>query len=332
MGKKNENRFGAAKRPYKASGSLVLNGALSTLQKAKTYHALLVLAAGKNWKYDERGRMVVSVNDLHRLTKGTCGDWDGYRDVLDEIRKTAELDWDHLSNLSRGRFSRSGKVPLLSESHVERDLAGKPAAIVFRISQDLVEDLIKPHWYGQVDTKVLFSIHSNYAFHAYLYACLTVVEKDANKDEFFSNAHDLNTWREILGVPEGTYKEPSKMRAFVFRRVEEKILEKTKEADVPLKINWVKTTKGFYQMRVCRLKQISAITRVERPQELDDRMSESEREERRKIEAEARELQEKILQHPKAREIIAKLGPIEQITRFALVFAADELGLDPDDF
>jgi len=240
---------------YKASGSLILSGSLRTKAQAKCYHALLVLSQLKKWKYDDRGMMRVTVGELHRLTRHACGTWQEYRDTLNSIRTTAELDWGALSELSNGRFARSGKVSVLSEVHVDLDLIGEAKEVVFRIPQDLLEDVIRPSWYGQADPAILFRQRSNYAFHAYLYACLTVIEKDASKDTFFSPAYSMDQWRDILGVEEGINTPPNQFRRNIFRRVEEQIKKTTEDTETPLEIQFFETKKRskLYQMRVKRL-------------------------------------------------------------------------------
>lgn len=230
-----------------------MSGGLRTKAQAKCYHALLVLAQLKGWRYDDRGMMRVTVGDLHRLTRHACGTWEEYRDTLNSIRSTVELDWGHLSELSKGRFNRSGKVSILSEVHVDLDLVGEAKEVVFRIPKDLLDDVIRPSWYGQVDPAILFRQKSNYAFHAYLFACLTVIEKDIKKDAFFSGAYSMNEWREILGVEEGINTAANQFRRNIFRRVEEQITKTTADTDTPLEIRFIQTPRGLYQMQVRRL-------------------------------------------------------------------------------
>jgi hypothetical protein len=124
--------------------------------------------------------------------------------------------------------------------------------VAFRISQDLVEDVIRPSWYGQVRADILFRQKSNYAFNAYLYASLYVVEKDSSRSEFYGPALPLHEWRTVLGVPPETYPYAAHFRAFIFRRTEAQILKTTKGTDTPLEIEWKECTGDTYQMVVKR--------------------------------------------------------------------------------
>jgi hypothetical protein len=313
---------------YKVSGPLILSGGLQTTSQAKCYHALLVLAQMKGWKADARGMMRVTMGELHRLTGGTCKDWQAYRDTLDEIRRTVELDWGHLSVISRGKFNRSGKCPILSECYVDLDLAGEPVEVAFRVSQDLIEDVIRPSWYGQVRPDVLFRQKSNYAFNAYLYASLYVVEKDSAKTEFYGPAVSSFEWRSILGVPDGTYPRPAHFRAFVFRRTEEQIAKTTKDTDTPLSVEWRECSGGTYQMVVKRVQRpvkarLSPRAAVAKAEEAEDA--------RRRAEQRALDMlaQDWVRGHPRRAEITTRCQKaFGRVNHFALMMVCPELGLE----
>lgn len=240
---------------YKVSGPLILSGGLTTTSRAKCYHALLILGQMAGWKPDSRGEYRVSLGELHRLTHGTHKRWQDYLNTLRHIRDTVRLDWGHLSR-TVGGFNRSGDSPILYDVRAELDMAGEFQKLVFVLPKTLIEDIIRPHWYGQVDPAILFSQKSNYAFHAYLFACLTTIEKDEAKKEFHSKAYSIEEWREILGVPEGANRLPSQMRKNVFARIQTQIAKTTKDTDSPICIEFSKTKTGLYQMRVRRLKRL----------------------------------------------------------------------------
>ena len=314
--------------PYKVSGPLILSGGLQTTSQAKCYHGLLVLAQMKGWKVDARGMMHVPMGELNRLTGGTCKDWEAYRDTLDAIRRTVELDWGHLSAISRGKFNRSGKCPILSECYVDLDLAGEPVEVAFRISQDLVEDVIRPSWYGQVRPEILFRQKSNYAFNAYLYASLYVIEKNVNNAEFFGQALPLHEWRNILGVPDGTYPTPAHFRAFVFRRTEAQIAKTTKDTETPLKIEWRACAGETYQMVVKRAQK--ALKPRLNPRAAVEQAREEESA-RRKIEQAALEsfTQTWVQRQPRGEEIARKCRKaFGSVTQFSVMMVCSDLGID----
>lgn len=233
-----------------------MSGGLTTLPAAKAYHGLLVLAASKGWEYDRLGEMSISLADLHRLTNKVCPTWEEYLQVLVRIRDTVRLDWENLSRSIDG-LHRVGTTPILSEVQADRDAEGDFSRIIFRIPQALVEYVIKPKWYGQVDPRILFSLKSNYAFHAYLYASVTVVEKDNTKDEFFSHVRSQSEWEEILGISEPM--PPNRFRQNILRRIEKSIAKTITKTDNPIRLEFLtdKCAKNCYQMRVVRIRNES---------------------------------------------------------------------------
>ena len=167
------------------------------------------------------------------------------------IRDNVRLDWGHLSR-KVGGFNRAGDTPIITEVYAELDLGGGFEELAFALPSTLVQDVIKPHWFGQVDTRVLFSLKSNYAFNAYLYASLTVVEKDKTKSEFFSKAFTLDEWRELLGSGKA-YPAEAHFRAKVFRRTEAQLLKMPRDSEgLYMVIRWIETKGGLYQMHVKR--------------------------------------------------------------------------------
>lgn len=238
---------------YKVSGPLILSGALSDVSSSKCLHALFVLAQGRNWKPDSRGMYRVTIGELHRLTGKTCARWSDYLKTFNYIRDTVRLDWGHLSR-QVGGFNRVGDTPLLTECYAEMDLGGGFLEISFSLPSSLIHDVIKPHWYGQVDTSVLFSLRGNYAFNAYLFASLTVIEKDSKRSEFYSKAYSINEWREILGSGD-SYPYPSHFRAKVFKRTEAQLKDVKGVDGRKLNVSWVQSDSGFWQMKVQRLKR-----------------------------------------------------------------------------
>lgn len=240
---------------YKTSAGLVLSGGFKSITESKCYHGLLILCQINNWKSNSRGEYRISLNNLHKLTQKACNNWEEYLRVFDRI-KEVQLEWAHLSKRIGG-FNRVGKVGILSESWAELDLSGKFQEIVCIIPQALILDVIQPQWYGQVNPEILFSIHSNYAFNAYLFASCTIVEKDSKKDEFWSEARTIQDWRELLGVEEGKYVSGHAFRSKIFRRIENQIKKTTDKTDEPIEIEFsdVSCTKGLYQMRVRRIRK-----------------------------------------------------------------------------
>ena len=251
------------KTPYRVSGPLVLSGALSKMSESKCLHALFVLAQGQGWEADSRGMYRIRLGELHRLTGKTHRKWHQYLDTLTRIRDNVRLDWGHLSR-KVGGFNRTGDTPLVTEVFAELDLAGGFEEIAFALPSSLVEDVIKPHWFGQVDTGVLFSLRSNYAFNAYLYASLTVIEKDKTKSEFFSHAYPIDEWREILGSGDA-YPAPAHFRAKVFKRTEASILKARDVDGFYLSVKWIETKMGLYQMHVKRLRKLPSAKSAPKP-------------------------------------------------------------------
>jgi hypothetical protein len=238
---------------YRVSGPLVLSGALSKISEAKCLHALFILAQGRKWEPDAKGMYRVRLGELHRLTGKTHKRWDEYLETLQTIRDNVRLDWGHLSK-TVGGFNRAGDTPLITEAYAELDLGGGFEEIAFALPAGLIDDVIKPHWFGQVDTKVLFSLKSNYAFNAYLYASLTVIEKDRTKSTFHSKAFSIDEWRELLGSG-SAYPAEAHFRAKVFRRTELQLLKVPRDTDgYFMDIKWIETASGLYQMRVRRMR------------------------------------------------------------------------------
>jgi len=236
---------------YRVSGPLLLSGALSKVSESKCLHALFVLAQGQDWKPDRQGMYRVRLGELHRLTGKTHKRWDEYMNTFQSIRDNVRLDWGHLSR-KVGGFNRAGDTPIITEVYAELDLGGGFEELAFALPSTLVEDVIKPHWFGQVDTRVLFSLKSNYAFNAYLYASLTVIEKDKTKSEFFSKAFTLDEWRVLLGSGKA-YPAEAHFRAKVFRRTEVQLLKMPRDSDgLHMVIRWIETKGGLYQMHVRR--------------------------------------------------------------------------------
>lgn len=316
---------------YKASGSLILSGSLRTTAAAKTYHALLVCAAMTGWRYDDKGLMHVDVGRIHRLTRGSCANWKEYRDLLTEVRKTAELDWDQLSALSKGKFRRSGKVPLLAEAHVELDLAGEPASIAFRIPENLVDDLIRPMWYGRVNPEILFRLKSNYAFHAYLHACLTLIEKDTQQDEFWSPARPQIEWAEILGADPELPRW--RFRNEIFRRTEKAITKATANTDQPIEVEFTdaRCRRGLYQMRVKRIRRLPPPkqSQSERYRAAQQAQQQAQQQKAKAIDDENARLVRWVDAHPERSQILAELRArfgSPDVTYFGLCV----IGYDPD--
>jgi hypothetical protein len=242
-------------KPYKANAELILAGALRKLSHARCLHSILIIADSQGWQPQDDGYYIISFFELHKLSRGVFDNWKGYLDALTEIKQTLEIDWGQLSQ----RYSQiniAGKSGVITDVIVETDLAGDPVdgRLKFTLSPAVVERLIKPQWFGQVDHSFLFALRSNYAFNAYLLASLNVIEKDSKKTEFFSKAYTLNEWRKLLGSGDA-YAEPSQFVAKVLRRTE-LALSKVECFDGSyLKVDWIKTPRGLYQMAIKRTKE-----------------------------------------------------------------------------
>lgn len=308
---------------YKASSTLILHGGFKNIIEAKCYHGLLVLASFRGWKYDTKGEMRIGIGELHRLTRHTCSDWSEYLTVLRRIKDTAKLDWGHLSRVVGG-FNRIGDVNILSEVRADLDLAGQFQEIVFRIPAALLEDVIKPKWFGQVNPEILFSIKSNYAFNAYLFACLTVIEKDTTKDIFFSDAKPLAEWAAILGADE---MPTWRFKQDIFKRTEKQIEKATQNTDEPIEIIFTDehtSRRGLYQMVVKRVKRIE--TAKPSPAEALAVAHEAKRaEELKKIDAEFAAMMRRVEAHPQAGEIKKEM---KGQNSFALYQALDRMSID----
>ena len=95
----------------------------------------------------------------------------------------------------------------------------------------------------------------NYAFQAYLFACLTVIEKDASKKIFHSPSYSIDQWRNFLGVEEGTNMQPWRMKQNVFERIEKSVEKRTKDTNEPIKITFIERSNKTFQMKVERKKK-----------------------------------------------------------------------------
>lgn len=242
-------------KPYKASAELILTGALGDVAHAKILHAILILADARKWTPEPDGYYHITTYELHKLTRKVYNGWKPYLEALTYIRQNLEIDWDALSR-RHPKINIAGKSAVITDAIVEKDLAGEPidGLIKFTLSPAVVERLIKPEWFGQVDATILFRIHGNYAFNAYLVAALTVIEKDSKNDEFYSKAYTMDEWRNLLGSGEA-YQLPSQFRSKVFKRVSES-LKKIEGFDGSyLHISWGETRRGLFQMRVIRTKE-----------------------------------------------------------------------------
>jgi hypothetical protein len=310
---------------YRASSVLILSGGFKNIVEAKCYHGLLVLASLKGWKYDSKGEMRVGIGELHRLTKHACENWSEYLFALRRIKDTARLDWGHLSRVVGG-FNRVGDVNILSEVRADMDLAGHFQEIVFRIPAALLEDVIKPRWFGQVNPEILFSIKSNYAFNAYLFACLTVIEKDKSKEVFWSDARPIKEWAELLGAEE---MPAWRFKQDIFKRTEINIEKATRNTDEPIGIEFTdsETSRGLYQMKVTRLKK-----RIDAPKVSPKKQFEQEQEAKRIAEYELAKTQERqaileaLKKHPRGQEILDKVG--DDLNGLTVRLVCDKLRID----
>jgi hypothetical protein len=134
------------------------------------------------------------------------------------------------------------------------DLSGTFEEIVFRIPAPLLLSLFKPKWFGQVDTAILFSLRSQMAFNCYLFAALTIIEKDKTKEEFWSEARPITEWAEVLGV---RATAPYRFKQDVFKAIPKLIRKTTDKTDEPIEVEFTDAhcKRGLYQMRVKRLKK-----------------------------------------------------------------------------
>ena len=292
------------KRPYKAPGSLILSGGLRNKKEAKCYHALITLAQMNRWQghsSTNKNMYRITLNELHRLTGKTCKDWDEYRTTLESIRDNVRLDWACMAPSSHDVI-RIGTTPILSEVYLEKDLLGQKMEIVFAIPEGVINDIIKNRWFGQVQTEVLFALKSSYAFNVYLNACLILIEKDRSKNTFYSNGYSIDQWRELLGVDEHLYPQPSRFRNKVFERSCEMVNKMTLKTKRPLNVKFVETGRktGIYQMVVERVIQdeLDAQKRIE--DSAEDRL-EMDR-------IKGKEVAQKILDHPKCDDILLSLS------------------------
>lgn len=294
-----------ATRPYNAGAPLVLSGGLNTKAAAKCYHALIALmqlhglrgnSNAKN-QYEYR----VGIHELHILTQQTHKNWDEYLKTFEGIRDEVRLKWAELAK-PNAKVNRIGTTPILSECYIEKDLINLPDQLVFAIPGAIVEDIIKPYQFGQLDKKVLFGLRSTYAFNAYLNACLLTIEKNVDQDKFYSRAFDLNEWRSLLGVKDDLYPEPSKFKAFVFKRASKSIQEATKDSANPIKISWKETAtrSGRFQMLVQRQKKRT-------PNSKTQLMPDPEEEK-----AKCAAIIQRIMDHPKKAEIMRAIGYEEE--------------------
>jgi hypothetical protein len=245
------------KKNYHASAPLVLSGGLTSKAATKCYHAIIALAQFTGWQGSEgeggRYEYRISLSDLHKLTHNTHKRWEEYIKTFEDIRDTIRLNWAHLAPRD-ANVKRFGTTPILSEAYVECR-KGSPAVLVVVIPRPVLEDLIKPYRYGQIEASVLFKLRSNYAFNAYLNAGLVTIEKDQTKNVFYSPAYTIDEWRELLGVEKDVYPQPSKFKAFVFRRAEQAIKKETADSNRPMTIKFAETGKksGKYQLVVKRI-------------------------------------------------------------------------------
>lgn len=283
----------------------MLSGGFKNIVEAKCYHGILVLAQLQDWTHDERGEMRINLSSLHKLTKHACERWESYLKVLQRIKDTITLDWGILSN-SVGGFNRVGNINILSEVRAEMDLVGNFSEIAFRIPAVLLEDVIKPKWFGQVNPEILFSIKSNYAFNAYLHASLTIIEKDSRKHVFWSPSLPIDDWKLILGADETMPN--SRFRANVLNRVESAIKRTTKNTDEPIDIKFIATAKkNHYQMRVSRLKlEKLKSDRAIQQKKYDEEILRRRIKEKKQIESDLKEASEWVESHPRKDEIIKK--------------------------
>ena len=308
-----------------------MSGGFTSITQAKTFHGLLVLSQAKNFKYNENGEMRVSINELHRLTRKACIKWDDYLKTMKELEEV-QLDWGHLSRLYD--FNRAGLVRIVSESRADLDLAGQAMDIVFRIPAALLNDVIRPSLYGQVDPSILFSLRSNYAFNAYLHAGMVVIHKDSKKSVFHSHARPISEWKEIMGADEAM--PAYRFRTNVFRRVEKQIDKATHNTEEPIEMEFtdIDCEKGLYQMCVKRL----ARPKTKREKVAEKNKSQREQcekirqktleEERQKYDEQERIAREWYLNHPEKDKIDEELnrrGMTEGVTIFSLLQA----GYDP---
>ena len=317
---------------YKASSSMCLTGGFKNIAEAKSYHGLLVLAQMNGWKYDDRGEMRIRLSELHKLTRHACETWQEYLGTLQYIRDNLRLDWSYLSKRSDGKFNREGDTPILSEVYADLDLSGQFQELVFRIPTSLLLDVIAPVWFGQVNPEILFSIKSTYAFNAYLYACLTVVEKDNYKDEFWSKALPINEWKQILGAPDDI--KPYRFRSNVLRRTEKQIAKTTKNTEEPIEVLFTDEhcSSGLYQMYISRLKRPDSSKAGNKKRPPEQFVTERDRitkEQWDKVNDRQNRVMNWYLNHPKKAEIDKKLrmqnvdlsGDIHEVT---LAFAGYE--------
>jgi len=227
---------------HKISGSLILSGAMEKIEQSKLLHAALIIACYNDWKVDKRGYFKISMYQLHRLT-GSFHNYDDIIKTADYIKRNVELDWAKF--YTHERYIRKGHVSVISHAFLEYDKKDKKAYLLYKITEEVLEYVIKPNWWASINLNILFSIKSNYAFQTYLIACL-YSDKKGNKR--YSHAYTIKEWRELLAIPDELTLRRIKFN--IFKRSKEIIESTAEKHGVNIQINFNECNDGRWQLVV----------------------------------------------------------------------------------
>lgn len=366
-----------------------------TFAQGKMLHALLLVCEAYGWEPPYHGMFDVDAAILDRITRRLCKN-KGFHVTHEEKRQQIE-GWDvgiiglirqlenieinlealHKFNLAQRELDPSFDCPDEPEfigdlRLVTEVVAADPkkdrsySRLMFRIPEILLDNFFKKMQWGKVDVEALFSIKSEFAFYAYMYAGLRLIDNEkTGQNTFFSKSYPIAKWARILHFDTNSYDSEWKIRSSVFKRITKYILAATATTDRPLYVTFLKAKSG-HQMRIEIIKSREQLLKLCKDQKLtkvvkqltssDAKTSASVRMQQKAInkvrnEAEEREairiaeeqrLAMEVHKHPLREAIYERLGKhyteqdprtLDRITVFSLLFALSEIeGVDYREF
>lgn len=360
-----------------------------TFAQGKMLHALLLVCEAYDWKPPADGMFDVDASSLHKVTRKIARTWGKHITDSEKIKRvegwdsgliglirqlqdvTINLETLHRYKLSIGEADTDSPEHIGDLSVISEVVAADPkqdrsfSRIRFRVPEILIKDFFRTTQWGRVDVQALFSIKSEYAFYAYMFAAVRLIEKDHSKKVFFSKSYPISKWSRILHF-EGMDMEEWRVKQNIFSRVTKYVLGATATTNRPLHVAFVKKENG-YQMRIeiidnrkdllqlCKslklqkvskmLTQKSSPSAVLLQQKGIEQLKSNAAEQGNRLAfriAEEMRLAKEVHAHPRREEIYRKLRrfhpnedpqALEQITNFELSYAIGEIeGIECRDF